>query len=83
MRVTLDIPDEVYARLEVRAKKEATTIEAIILRAIDAVLETDSLPTPLTPPKPNRRFELPVIRSKRPGTLKLGEEGVYENIDFP
>jgi hypothetical protein len=27
-------------------------------------------------------LELPLIRSKRPGRLKLGEEGVYESIDF-
>jgi hypothetical protein len=80
MRVTLDIPDEIYARLEARAKEKATTIQAIILRAIDTVLESDAPPAHL---EPNRRFKPPVIRSKRPGTLKLREEGVYEYIDFP
>jgi len=50
------------------------------LRAIDAELRRKS-----TPASPERkgRFELPMIRSKRPGTLRLGEEGVYEYIDFP
>jgi hypothetical protein len=80
MRITLDIPDEIYARLEARAQEEATTIQAIILRAIDTVLKNDAPPAPL---EPNRRFKPPVIHSKRPGTLKLGEEGVYEYIDFP
>jgi hypothetical protein len=29
------------------------------------------------------RPRFPVIRSKNPGSLKLGEEGVYEYIPFP
>jgi len=29
------------------------------------------------------RPRFPVIRSKRPGSLKLGEDGVYEYIPFP
>jgi len=78
--MTLDIPDEIHARLKALAKKEGTTMRAIALRAIDAELRRKS-----TPASPERkgRFELPMIRSKRPGTLRLGEEGVYEYIDFP
>ena len=80
MRLTLDIPDEIHARLKARAKEEGTTIRAIVLRAIDCELDRKGPPA-----DPNRkgRFEHAVIRSKRPGTLKLGEEGVYEYIDFP
>lgn len=40
MRVTLDIPDEIYAWLKARAKVEGTTMRAIILEAIDCVLRS-------------------------------------------
>jgi hypothetical protein len=39
MRVTLDIPDEIHAKVKALAKREGTTMRAIILRAIDRVLE--------------------------------------------
>jgi hypothetical protein len=80
MRVTLDIPDEIHAILKARAKNEGTTMRAIILRAINAELRRESPPAL---PERKGKFELSQIRSKRPGTLKLGEEGVYEYIDFP
>jgi hypothetical protein len=80
MRITIDIPDEIHARLKTRAKEEGTTMRAIILRAIDAELRAES---PSAAASRRKRFEIPVIRSQRPGTLKLGEEGVYEYIDFP
>jgi len=80
MRITLDIPDETYARLEALAKQEGTTVQAIILRGIDAVLQEEGRHFA---PKRSGRFKIPLIRSTRPGTLKLGEEGVYEYIDFP
>jgi hypothetical protein len=80
MRVTIDIPDEIHAKLKVLAKKEGTTIRAIFLRAIDAELCRENTPAS---PEGKGRFEIPLARSKRPGTLRLGEEGVYEYIDFP
>jgi hypothetical protein len=80
MRLTIDIPDEIHARLKALAKEEGTTMRAIVLRAIEAELHRDRT---LAVPNRKKRFEIPVIRSKRPGSLKLGEEGVYEYIDFP
>jgi predicted DNA-binding protein len=43
MRVTIDIPDEIHARLKALAKKEGTTMRAIILSGIEAVLRERSL----------------------------------------
>jgi predicted DNA-binding protein len=51
MRITIDIPDELHARLKARAKQEGTTMRAIILRAIDAVLN-EKEPTPTLPTSP-------------------------------
>jgi hypothetical protein len=78
MRTTVDIPDPVYREIKVRAATEGTTIREIILEGLDLRLRTRPISR-----KPRRNFQLPVIPSKRPGSLKLGEEGVYEYIPFP
>ena len=80
MRVTIDIPDELHTKLKTLAKREGATMRAIVLRAIITELRRE-----ITPMSPERKggFEIPLIHSKKPGTLKLGEEGVYEYIDFP
>jgi hypothetical protein len=78
MRTTIDIPDPVYREIKVRAATEGTTIREIILEGVDLRLRNSSASR-----KPPGKFQLPVIPSKRPGSLKLGEEGVYEYIPFP
>jgi hypothetical protein len=80
MRITLDIPDEVHAKLKALAKKEGTTMRAIILRGIDAVLNEKQSQKTSTG---NTKLRFPIICSSKPGTLKLTEEGVYEYIEFP
>ena len=55
-------------------------MRAILLRAIEVELRDARSPTP---DERQGRFKLPLIRSKKPGILKLGEEGVYEYIPFP
>jgi len=45
MRVTIDIPDEIHAKLKALAKREGTTMRAIILSGIDAVLSERRLLT--------------------------------------
>jgi hypothetical protein len=78
MRTTVDIPDPVYREIKVRAATEGTTIREIILEGLDLWLRTRPISR-----KPRGKFQLPIIPSKRPGSLKLGEEGVYEYIPFP
>jgi hypothetical protein len=79
MRITIDIPDEIHARLKARAKEEATTIKEIILQGVAVTLQTRRA----APARQEGQPRFPVIRSERPGSLRLGEEGVYEYIDFP
>ena len=76
MRTSLDIPDPVYRAMKVRAAVEGITIRELVLEAVAQRLGNAGAPASDAP-----RF--PVIRSKRPGALKLGEEGVYEYIPFP
>jgi hypothetical protein len=76
MRTSVDIPDTIYHEMKVCAASEGTTIKEIILEGVAVRLRTGRAPA-----KQKSRF--PVIRSKQPGSLRLGEEGVYEYIPFP
>jgi hypothetical protein len=78
MRTTVDIPTPLYREMKVHAAKEGTTLKEIILEAVAVKLHTG-----MTAAKPEKKAKFPVIRSKNPGSLKLGEEGVYEYIPFP
>ncbi|HWE84028.1 MAG TPA: hypothetical protein VG267_03735 [Terracidiphilus sp.] len=70
MRTTLDIPDETYRRLKIKAATERQTIREIALRGIERELN------PAVAPQPPRRFEVPVIASSQPGTLHLTNEQI-------
>jgi hypothetical protein len=77
MRTTVDIPDPIYREMKVRAATEGTTIKEIILDAVvNRLRSTKTI-------SPDCTAQFPVIRSKNPGSLKLGKEGVYEYIPFP
>lgn len=78
MRTTVELPDPLYREMKIRAANEGTTVREIILEGVTMRLRGESA----TGPRGDRpRF--PVIRSRNPGSLKLGEEGVYEYIPFP
>jgi hypothetical protein len=78
MRTTVDIPDTIYREIKIRAASEGTTIKDLILEGVAARLRSGNAPA-----KRGSRPKFPVIRSKKPGSLQLGEEGVYEYIPFP
>jgi hypothetical protein len=75
MRTTVDIPDAKYRRLKSRAAAEGTSVKAIVLRGVEIVLAEQE-------PKRKKR-KLPVIKSKRPGTIDLTNEQIYDLIGFP
>ncbi len=78
MRTSIEFPDPVYRELKIRAASEGTSIREIILEGVTMRLRSENA-TATRGDRP--RF--PVIRSRNPGSLKLGEEGVYEYIPFP
>jgi hypothetical protein len=78
MRTTVELPDPVYREMKLRAATEGTTIREIILEGVAMRLRRGD-----TAKANHRKPRFPVIRSKHPGSLKLGEEGVYEYIPFP
>lgn len=75
MRTTIDIPDGMYRRLRARAATEGKPAKALILRGVEHVLDSG--------PSPGRKVVVPVVRSKRPGTLRLDNARIYDVISVP
>lgn len=75
MRTTVDIPDPTYRELKVRAAQQGCSIKALILRGVEKELR----------PQARRRGRVrpPLVHSKKPGTLALTNEQIYEIIPFP
>ena len=76
MRTTVDIPDAVYRRLKTRAASEGRSAKALILRGVEQVLKVKGR-------KSGRRVALPIVRSKRPGAVRLDNAKIYDIISFP
>ncbi|MFZ0395198.1 MAG: hypothetical protein WCF17_03160 [Terracidiphilus sp.] len=68
MRTTIDIPDETYRAIKIKAVHEGVPVRQIVLRGIQRELHP-------TPPAP-RAFQVPVIHSTQPGTLNLTNEQI-------
>jgi hypothetical protein len=75
MRTTIDIPDEAYRRLKIKAAVEGKTIRTIALRGI--FREIDG------PVKPVRRLTEPILNSYAPGSIDIDNERIYDLIGFP
>ena len=75
MRTTVDIPDGMYRQLKSRAAREGSSTRALILRGVKEVLKTERR-------KAGVPVSLPIVRSKRPGTVALDNARIYD-IAFP
>ena len=75
MRTTVDIPDPLYRRLKGKAASEGSSIKDLILRSVEEKLEPRQ--------RTRGRVQLPIVRSKRPGSLKLDNAKIFEIIPFP
>ena len=76
MRTTIDIPDALYRRLKARAASEGRPAKALILHAVDEALKSPKSPS-------GQRVTLPLVKSKKPGSLKLDNARIYDVISFP
>lgn len=63
MSVTIDLPDEVLARLEAEAARRGVGIDVVIADLIDAI------PAEHTPEKPGHRFAFTGVAASGDGTL--------------
>jgi hypothetical protein len=64
MQATIDLPDPVFEALQTRAAQQGSSVQALILQAIEKEMGRGSLPS-------DRRHhvQLPLIRSRQPGSL--------------
>jgi plasmid stability protein len=76
MRTTIDIPDATYRELKARAASEGRSVKALLLEAAEQVLSSRTRPATL-------RVQLPLVPSKRPGSLELDNARIYDAISFP
>ena len=75
MRTTVDIPDETYRELKIKAAREGKPVRQIVLRGILRELQS-------VEGNPIRKLQLPLIRSSRPGMLELTNEQIDELTAF-
>jgi hypothetical protein len=75
VRTTIDIPDETYRKVKMLAAERGTTVRELVLEGLEIVKEGKQT-------LPRKRFEIPVIRSKRPGTLHLTNEQIDDLTAF-
>jgi hypothetical protein len=76
VRTTVDIPDPLYRELKGKAASEGRSVKELILRSVEEELKGRRS-------RANRRVSLPIVRSKRPGSLKLDNAKIFEIIPFP
>jgi plasmid stability protein len=76
MRTTIDIPDETYRKLKVKAALEGEAMREIVLRSILRELERPAA-------KPVRRLTEPILKSYAPGSIQIDNERIYDLIGFP
>ena len=74
MRTTIDIPDELYREIKITAAERGTTVRKLVLEGVELVRRQ--------PPPASKRFTVPVICSKHPGTLHLTNEQIDELTAF-
>jgi len=75
MRTTLDIPDPIYRELKSQAALEGRSVKELVLSRVTRSPEEHA--------GSGGKIRFPAIKAKRPASLKLGPEGVYEYIPFP
>ncbi len=76
MRTIIDIPDSLYRELKSKSASEGRPVEELILRGIQIELSG-------APKRPARPGTVPLVRSKRPGTIRLDNAKIFEIIPFP
>ena len=76
MRTTVDIPDHLYRQLKTSAAAERTSVKEIVLRAVEKQIRAERAIE-------HHPVQLPIVKSKRPGHLRLDNEKIFKIIPFP
>ena len=72
VRTTVDIPDPTYRQLKAKAALRGCSVKDLILRGVEVELNGERRA------ETKGRVALPLIRSKRPGWLRLDNKTIHE-----
>ena len=72
MRTTVDIPDTTYRQLKAKAALRGCSVKELILRGVETELNGEKR-GPI-----KGRVALPLVKSKRPGWLRLNNNTIHE-----
>jgi hypothetical protein len=75
MQTTVNLPDSLYQKSEALAASRGATVEQFIIEAVTKEVQSD-LGSSTSDTCGDHEVDLPIIRSRRPGTLDLS------NFDF-
>ena len=75
MKTTVELPDAVFRRAKAEAAMEGRALRAFILDAVEHELARAK-----EGGLPRRRVKLPLIRSRRPGSLLITGEAVAASL---
>ena len=70
MQTTVNLPDSLYEKSEALAASRGATVEQLIVEAVEKEVQ-GNLGSGSSDIYGDREVELPIIRSRRPGTLDL------------
>ncbi len=70
MQTTVEFPDSLYEKSQALAASRGATVEQLIVEAVAKEVQDNPVPGP-SGDRGDHDVELPVIRSRRPGTLDL------------
>jgi hypothetical protein len=72
MKATIEIDDELYRQVKATAAIRGRKVKDLVAEGLRTVLR--SSPAGLR----TRRIQLPIVKSKKPGTLRIGNEMIAE-----
>jgi len=72
MKATIEIDDELYRRVKAAAALRGRKVKDLVAEGLRTVLRSSH--TGLR----TRRIQLPIVKSKKPGTLRLSNEMIAE-----
>jgi hypothetical protein len=68
----VDIPDPTYRQLKAKAALRGCSVKELILRGVEVELNGEGCA------KTKRRVSLPLVKSRRPGWLRLSNKAIHE-----
>lgn len=73
MKATIELDDELYRQLKVTATLRGSKVKELVAEGIRLVLRHDNTSKQL------RRLKLPIVKSRKPGILKLTNKMIAEH----